>query len=725
MLPKEIKRKLIDAGLLILMLALGVLGQHLLTRGRPFFGILLYIPAMACLICLNLRIKPFEPKFFTERISITLEIILVLLVLLATFFFKFSSVPPENLGMSIEEMVKSYDALKIIEGLPYKPNFGSIESHFVYVLAFFMKHFGVNLYVLRAASKVLGILTVLFTYLCLRFLFDARGAFAGSLLMGISLWATSETINAWRQHTVATYAALAFGLLILGIRRSWLLPFLFSGAIFLLGYNSYPAYRTIPGAIIIFLIFQVAFNLKFIVEHKWRLLAFTLSATLILVFVLLPYKSFYFPGNLKERLVHEGVWGDPLGVIGKRAAKILTSFNYRFYPTVELYVRHNKPILNSLTAVAYIFGFVLMLLHFRRWEFNLLIAWFIAAMAPGLMFDCSIRRYMGLMPLAFILVGSFLVFLHRVLFYLIDLIGEGTWWLVIAALIAVVSWQNYHELFPDDYSWGTVITRREEIYDMSRFISDNFDKYCFMPIVGSDYVCQLVFYTYPRTKSTTYFAADPSEFYVRTPSFRRYIPIIKKLDKDAMLVLFKDEAQQWMFDMLRFYYPGCQINSHDYTKPNENKGFYFIRIPKEEIFAIQGFTGHLEDDKGNRISGTKLINTENAASALEVEFKKDHLLVAESFLYIPRAGSYLFDATEKEHLELIIEGKRVLYYFKGSLAERGAIRLDEGLHKVSLRCRLYKYRYLPQIMTSYGSDEWQAIPLQRFIIKKYGANQDS
>ncbi|MDP3988181.1 MAG: glycosyltransferase family 39 protein [Candidatus Levybacteria bacterium] len=241
------------------------------------------------------------------------KLVLFLIIFLA-FFLRFWHLSSTPTSLSHDEVAIGYNAWSILQtgkdeyGISYPILFRSFDDYklpgYIYSTAISEKIFGLNEFAVRFPSAVLGVLTVIATYLLVRVFFLSRGitqngtrnnaemmALLSSFLLAINPWHINFSRAAFETNGSLFFLILGVYLLFLGIRKPWF--FILSSISFIISIYFYYTVRILIPVVIT----------AFIFSYRWELLKVKkyLALSLLLgIFLLIPLLSQMFSNGLSR-----------------------------------------------------------------------------------------------------------------------------------------------------------------------------------------------------------------------------------------------------------------------------------------------------------------------------------------------------------------------------------------------------------------------------------------
>jgi 4-amino-4-deoxy-L-arabinose transferase-like glycosyltransferase len=198
-----------------------------------------------------------------------LTILLLILTLAAGFrFWNLHDTPP---GLYPDEAMNGNNALHAIDSGEYKlfyPENNGREGLFINLQALSIKLQGNTPFALRSVSALIGVLTVLGTYLLTRRLFDDwHLAAMAALLMATGFWHVNFSRIGFRAIMSPFMAVWGFYYLYKGIETHRVWHWGLAGLFFGLGVHTYLAFRLMPLSILTVIIAYV-WSLKVVFAHR-------------------------------------------------------------------------------------------------------------------------------------------------------------------------------------------------------------------------------------------------------------------------------------------------------------------------------------------------------------------------------------------------------------------------------------------------------------------------
>lgn len=345
-------------------------------------------------------------------------LLLFVIIVLAGFFrfWQIGSIPG---GLFPDEAANGLDIVNYIFKGEHSPFFErglGRESLFFYLQAVSVKIFGIGVWQMHIISALIGILTVIFTWLLAKKIFNARTAFFAGFFMAASSWHVTLSRTGFRAIMVPLFATLFFYLAYSAYKENYLKKRIIftalAGISLALGFYTYPSFRMVVliiGVLSFFVLLSNRRSIKiYLKEIVFGLIAFSIVISPLIVYF------YQHPDSFAGRAGYVSVFnkdmnkGDLLGTALDTAQKTFLMF----FTEGDANWRHNtsgKSMLNPLVSAFFALGFLFCLTgvfakHHLKYIFLLL--WFFLMLVPELLTAESIPhglRAIGVMPGIFII----------------------------------------------------------------------------------------------------------------------------------------------------------------------------------------------------------------------------------------------------------------------------------------------------------------------------------
>ncbi len=643
----EVSARQLGWGLALLALA-GVciiLSLRLFGRGAPPSTAWLLYLASVILFVAAFWAMEFTPVKWSPRQSLhrlwppkteTLILIAILIVTAAVRLYNLDSLP---FGVWYDEAVNGLEAQRLLDDPSYRPIYmrpTNSPSHFMFLIAFAFKLFGVGVVPVRVVSALFGIAVVMAAYLFGREFFHGRRlALVLAFLMAISRWGVNFSRIGMYGMTTPFFEFLALYFLLRGLRSRRSLDLALGGVAMGLGACFYSAFYLFVPVIGLFLIHKVIVERGFLRRHHLGILVFVLAA--LLVFAPVGRFAWQNPDAFSDRARVTSIFKgktrqEALEVVRESAKKHLLMFNHRGDPNG----RHNlpgRPMLDFVTSALLVLGLGYSLYRGLRPKYLLLVAWLLVMLCGGI-FSLEFEapqslRAIGALPAAYVLAC---IPLHLIAKQWDQSVRR--WYRVLAIacclLLAYVGWKNLHTYFrvqARDFAVWNAFSTAETL--TARRMAE----------MGPDYDYHVIslYHGHPTLR----FLAQNITQYKRLET-NATMPLRESGERET--VLFFDPERRPLFMEARRYYPGglCEEFRSPYGGPAV---LYSCQLTPGEIKGIQGLVGrYYAGEQGSE--GAEELVLERKDAQISFDWEADSPLPMpftarwEGILYVPRYGSY-------------------------------------------------------------------------------------
>lgn len=630
-------------GLILLALA-GVcilFSLRLFGRGAPTTSAwLLYMASVVLFVAAFWAMETEAKVWNLRRLASHLwspkrEIVILLVILGIGAFVRFYRLGSLPFGVWYDEADNGLWALRIIEDSDYRPLYvasTNLPAHFLYLVAFSFKLFGVNVLAIRLVTASLGMLTALAVYLMVRELLDHRLALVAAFLLAISRW--DVNFSRLGMHGVSTplFAALAAYFLVKALRTERHLDFALGGVALGLGLCFYAPYRLFPFVIGLFLTHKAIVERGFVRRYYLGVLVFILAA--LLVFVPVGQFAWQHPKTFFDRTRVTSIFKDKtraqaIEAVRQSAKQHLLMFNYRGDPNG----RHNlpgEPMLDFVTSALFVLGLGYSLSRWRQPQYWFLAFWLLVMLCGGI-FSLEFEapqslRAIGTLPAAYVLACVPLYLIAREW----DRAVKRCSWLLATAcclLLAYIGWKNIHTYFQvqaKDFAVWNAFSTAETL--TARRMAE----------MGPDYDFHVIslYHNHPVLR----FLARSITRYKRLETTDT-MPLRESGEREA--VLFIDPERRPLFLDAKRYYPGGTFE--EFRPPFDGPAvLYYCQLTPEQIKGIQGLVGRYY--QGSEGEGKPVLERKEAQISFDWEAEAPLPVPFnarwEGVLYIPRYGRY-------------------------------------------------------------------------------------
>ena len=401
-------------------------------------------------------------------------LLFILAVAAGLRLYQIEQLPP---GFHYDEAAAALDALDVLAGrhMVFSPRSYGREMLFVYVAAPLVALLGPTQLAVRLPTAIVGVLTVLVTYLLARKLFETEDSrlaqwtgLLAALFLAVSFWHLTLNRIGFRANYLPLAEVLCFFFLWRAVesRRVW--DFILSGAFLGLSLHTYSSGRFVPIVLVVsfaaFLLTQRGRKLVLSLKRHWVLLA----SVALLVFAPLLIYLLANPEYLVPRAKALSVFspylhqGDFWGLLRRSILGNLGLFGFQG-DNNWLYNISGRPQVDAIQAVLFWLGLALCLIRWRRPRYLFLLVWWFVMLLPSVLAPDPIPhslRAIGTLPVACIVSARFLsgllLSLRRRL--------QPRWARLSLAMLVVLplyaGWAGYNTW----HSYFEVWRSREEVY---------------------------------------------------------------------------------------------------------------------------------------------------------------------------------------------------------------------------------------------------------------------
>jgi len=350
-----------------------------------------------------------------RRGNFRLEVILLAVLCGAALVARAVQIDVFPNGCQSDECNNGMDALAVLSGAPYTPYAETNEGQatlFTYLLAGTFRLFGAGVPQMRLVSAVIGTLTILAFYFLARDWTDWRAAMTATALFALSRWHLTFSRIVYELILTPLVEILLFFFLLRAVREGRRRDWAAAGLCLALGLNTYTAFRVIPFAVVIFLVYGLLTR-----RHRGRtalegILVFTGGAAIgvvpLAVYALQNWSIVL--GRTQHISVFTNIEqaGGSLQPLWDNLVRSLLMFHWKG-DWAALNNLPDAPLLDPLSGVLFVFGLIYALRHIRHplpflMVDTLLLVFSLAVFSSSLEAPTA-RRSIGLLPVIFFLVG--------------------------------------------------------------------------------------------------------------------------------------------------------------------------------------------------------------------------------------------------------------------------------------------------------------------------------
>lgn len=531
--------------------------------------------------------------------------LLVGILLIAAFFrfYELGSIPP---GLYPDVAMNGTNALTAIETEDFKvfyPENNGREGFFINLQALSMMIIGENVLALKVIAALIGLLTVLGTYLLVKEVFGSPKraprynlnvthiALLSAFFMAISFWHVNFSRIGFRAITVPFVLVFGFYFLYRALRTKRVLDFIASGIFFGLGFHTYISYRIAPVILAVPFFVEVwkynkaqyanireaikkgwgTVTKKFYIEdgwYKWDILL------VVIVLVTLPLISYFVshPEEFLGRSTQVSVFGSetPIRDLTLSTAKTLGQFNIMG----DGNWRHNyaeDPQLYWPIGILFLMGLVILIREIIKKPFTLedhgyllFVVWLGVMLVPSFLSSEGIPhalRSIGAIPPAMIIAGIGGAWLFE--WIRRQKPGVSHQLLILSyCLLALIAYHEYDHYFND---WarnpevhGAFTERYVEIGNLINTLPEATKKYVVVNapgvlVQGIPMPAQTVMFITHNAKNVSYLVPGRTEEQDGNP------PDATAVISNSVMIPMEHDA--WMLEQFRSYLSGSEIKT--------------------------------------------------------------------------------------------------------------------------------------------------------------------
>jgi len=359
---------------------------------------------------------------FKKKKNILVFVSLAMIIIIAFLlrFYGLSFIPP---GLYPDEAANGLSALNILDGNHgvYFPENGGREGMYYYILALFINIFGRSILALRAASALIGSVTIFFVYLLGKELWDRRVGSVASFFLAVSHWHIIISRDVFRAILVPMVLAIVFYFLVKAFKTKKPIHFILSGIFIALGFYTYPGYQGIVFLFIFLLAYFLLFKRKYLLKNIKNIglgfLSFVIVFAPMLVFIIQNPGTYFgrsagvsiFSAEVAE------VFGGFFGALWNNIVKSALMFNF----SGDMNPRHNIPgipMLDYIVGILFVIGLVYSVLRFYKIRNLVSLSAIGVFLIPQLMSVEGIPhglRTLGILPFVMIIAALPIVYLFE------------------------------------------------------------------------------------------------------------------------------------------------------------------------------------------------------------------------------------------------------------------------------------------------------------------------
>jgi 4-amino-4-deoxy-L-arabinose transferase-like glycosyltransferase len=598
-------------------------------------------------------------------------------------------------GVWFDEAQNGLVAHRILEDPNYRPVFigdrTQLPALFFYVFALALKLVGHGILALRLVSTAAGILTLVFTYLLARELFDRRVAALATLLLAVMRWHVNFSRFAVHGILTPLFMAATLFFLVRGLKGKGTSSFVAAGIMMGVGLQGYYSFLLVPFVIAPFLVHHVAFARML----PWRRLAAGLAAFALVtaaVYAPVAWWGLRHPEEFGRRASNTTITAgrspaEVSGIVWRSTRQHLLMFS----SAGDRNGRHNipgTPMLDRVTGLLFALGVGLALRRWRDPSHFLLLVWVAVILQAGIWSveweAPQAHRTLGLTPAVAMLAALPLGLLWRLsaaTARTLDPVvhtrparfaarsSPAVAAIVTVALIAYSAWSNFDTYFHKqhdradvwpDYSTDTTLVANE------------------MMRLGPEHEFRL---------ATALIDAPTIDFITMASIRGRILPFHWARDlpasSDGPVAYFLEGAKEGYLRWIGRLYPEASIRAFTAPTPGSPVVLYEAAVPAAAVHRLRGL------DAVYTPAGAALLRRREAALDLDWSAGAPGPLpidaVWSGFLSAPEYRVFRLDLEAPGAIRLLLDGESVGEGRDHISVERP---LYQGAHQLRVEARI-------------------------------------
>jgi 4-amino-4-deoxy-L-arabinose transferase-like glycosyltransferase len=442
---------------------------------------------------MSLTFKQIKRLLDSKRGRDILLLLFLAILAIVPRAFHLSAAPP---GLDGDELFNAIDALRVGPGnwLVYFEGNNGREALFLYLIAISLNLFGETVWALRLPAALLGVGSVLLTFMIGRTEFNRRVGLLGAAIMAVSLWPIMQSRWGLRAVSLTFFTSLTVYLFSQAFRRNEraTLPWLAAGAALGLTMYTYIPSRLFPLVILIWFAW-FALNNRDSFPSYWRIhrrdivLSFFVALLLFAPFGLYMVQN---PESVNQRVsgletsIEKAQSGEPAAIL-ESISNVLLMFTFRGDPQAR-YHFDARPVFDPLLGLFFYIGLATCIwLAFRhenrrrRSSYVLLPLWMGGMLAPNLILGVGTSFLRGSGAIVPIYLTAALG-VDRVYRWLVARwpARQRSWQILFTGmatvgllLIFVDSWQSYFNVWVNNPK--VRLTYEAELGEIGRYLAEN------------------------------------------------------------------------------------------------------------------------------------------------------------------------------------------------------------------------------------------------------------
>lgn len=357
---------------------------------------------------LKLKIKPIKKNKIYRK-----ELISISLILILGIFFRLYKLNTIPFGLNHDASYSGLMAIKILQSknyIPWSLDAAAGETLFDYIIAGFIVFIGHTPLAIKAASSLVGILTLIGMYFFSKQLLGKKSAFLSTFLVAISGWHIIFSRVGWRVILLPLFETITFYFLLKALKKHNKNFYIGIGISLAILLNTYLAARILPLMIMFWLVIELIFNKKKLIllkEYSQIVLPFLLVGAPILAFFITNSTAANSRSN-------------SLSILPEILSGNLKPLIHNLQVTANIFTVRangddffvNQPLLDNPVKFLFLIGlfFVIWKVFKEPRKYGFIILGFLITLLPGLFsVNPNGNRIMGSLPFVYLIASLPLV----------------------------------------------------------------------------------------------------------------------------------------------------------------------------------------------------------------------------------------------------------------------------------------------------------------------------
>jgi len=527
---------------------------------------------------------PTLDKQWSLNISTWTVLVLGAFLLAAFFrFYKLDQVPPE---MNSDHAEKILDVLRVLSGqtMIFFPTNGGREALQFYLVAGLHKFFGseLNFMALKTVTTLVGFLSLLFTYLLGKDLYNRRVGLLAVLFSGVAYWPNVVSRVGLRLPFYIFFTAALLFFLLKGIRTGRRNYFILAGISLGLSFYGYSADRILPVLVVVaVVIFLLHKHSK---QHRKQVIVSFVALVVLAGIIFIPMlrfmvedpTSFLFRTLSRVSTAERSLPGPAWQIFTSNLGRALVMFSWDNGEIWPISIPH-RPALDIISGALFWIGIVLLIIRYvrkRNWIDLFLLISIPILMLPSILAlafpaeNPNLYRTGGALVPVFLIIALSVDGLMSSLSKSYSPLGSKLAWGLAVVLIALSATHSYRLVF-DQYA---------KQYALSAWNSSEMGNvvYDFNETFGNIENAWVMAYPYwVDTRLIFMIAGYPTKNNVLFPEDLQTFPdnpepkifLIKPEDTTSMSLLIEKYPRGWM---------------KEYVSETPGKNFFIYYVPPSE-----------------------------------------------------------------------------------------------------------------------------------------------